>query len=145
MGGRVVYDALTKEEVFAKYANIIPLRYSDVFHLVMGHIPAAIVNEPNGNHIWVYRVGRNAVTLGDTPFGTIPPFPSTVDFYEDRAMDDWCHTGVDSQRPTPIGRGLAARHNRGSNGTNVSSCLPSIRRVRVVDSTRDALDVANAS
>lgn len=93
-----MYDILTKEEVFARYANIIPLRYSDVFHLVMGHIPAAIVNEPNESHIWVYEVGRNAVTLGDTPFGTIPSFPSTVDFYEDRAMEDWCQTRCDNTK-----------------------------------------------
>lgn len=47
--------------------------------------------------------------------------------------------------PLIFSRGLAARHSRGRNGTNVSSRLPSIRRVRVVDSTRDTIDVANAS
>lgn len=40
-----MYGALTKEDVFAKYANIIPLRYSDVFYLIMGHPPSAIVND----------------------------------------------------------------------------------------------------
>ena len=93
-----MYDALTKGEVFARYANIIPLRYSDVFHLVMGHSPSAVVSDGNGGHVWVYGVGRNAVTLGDTPFGNLPPFPSTVDFYEDRAMEDWCQTRCDNAK-----------------------------------------------
>lgn len=44
-----MYDTLTKEDVFAKYANIIPLRYSDVLHLVMGHPPFAIVNDCDSN------------------------------------------------------------------------------------------------
>ena len=92
-----MYDTLTKEEVFARYANIIPLRYSDVFHLVMGHSPSAVVNDDNGGHVWIYGAGRNAVTLGDDPFGTLPPFPSTVDFYEDRAMEDWCQTRCDNK------------------------------------------------
>lgn len=93
-----MYETLTKEDVLARYANIIPLRYSDVFHLVMGHSPSAVVNDDNGGHVWVYGAGRNAVTLGDAPFGTLPPFPSTVDFYEDRAMEDWCETRCDNKK-----------------------------------------------
>ena len=93
-----MYETLTKEEVLARYANIIPLRYSDVFHLVMGHSPSAVVNDDNGGHVWVYGVGRNAVTLSDTPFGALSPFPSTVAFYEDRSMEDWCHTRCDNKK-----------------------------------------------
>ena len=93
-----MYDTLTKDEVFARYTNIIPLRYSDVFHLVMGHSPSAVVNDGDGGHVWVYGAGRNAVTLGDTPFGTISPFPSTVDFYEDLAMEDWSQTRCDNKK-----------------------------------------------
>ncbi len=29
-------NVLTEEEVFARYKHIIPLRYADVFHLVVG-------------------------------------------------------------------------------------------------------------
>ena len=91
-------NILTEEEVFARYKHIIPLRYADVFHLVVGYPTVGYVYNKDGSRVNVYEVGRNAVTVADKPFGNLPPFPSTVDYYEDEAMEDWCETQKDNKK-----------------------------------------------
>ena len=91
-------NILTKEDVFAHWKHVIPLRYCDVFHLVVGYPCVGYVYNDDGGRINVYDVGRCAVTVGDNPFGNLPPFPSTVDYYEDKAVEDWCETQKDNRR-----------------------------------------------
>lgn len=98
------------------------------------------------------REDKVEFTVEDLPFGSpereaaLKEYLNKLDAIQNDVKDlIFENSDFRCQRPTPIGRGLAARHSRGSNGTNIGSRLPSIRRVRVVDSTRDALDVANAS